>query len=113
MDMISELHIFNNLCTNPTETSYYDISLSDSEKVITYLTFYTAQDGKEIRSLGEAFDSYSKDFYGRNSVYLTAGVPYNAEISCNSDEETVATGNISFSISKSKDSIYERNAELI
>ena len=78
MDMISELHIFNNLCTNPTETSYYDISLSDSEKVITYLTFYTAQDGKEIRIVGEAFDSYSKDFYGRNSVYLTAGVPYNA-----------------------------------
>lgn len=94
----------------PTETGYYDVSVNDSEEVYTSLTFYTSQDGKEIRGLGEAVDVRGEGFYKRNAVYLAGGVSYNVKVDCSdSDEETEMTGYVSFTITKSQDSIYELN----
>ena len=92
----------------PAETGYYDISVSDSEEVYTHLTFYTSQDGKEIRGLGEAVDGRGEGFYERNAVYLAGGVSYNVKVDCSdSDKETEMTGYVSFTITKSQDAVYE------
>lgn len=90
----------------PEETGYYDITVSDSEEVTTYLTFYTSQDGERIRGLGEAFDGPGEGFYERNAVYLSGGVSYNVKVDC-SDEGTEMTGYVSFTITKSQDAVYE------
>ncbi len=91
----------------PEETGYYDVSIRDTDEVTTDMIFYTAQDGKELRNVGEAFDGTSNKTFYRNAVYLAGGVTYNLKVGCYIDEETETTENVSFSFRKSQDSIYE------
>ena len=92
----------------PSETGYYNVSVTDPEDVVTYVSFYKSQNGEMIRGIGEVFDGpCGNGFYVRNAVYLSKGVSYNLKVDCSDGEETEMMGQISITITKSQDSINE------
>ena len=91
------------LTFTPTETGFYDLRFSDTEEFTHInITVYSAKDGAEIGSI-ETWSSC----YERNSVYLVSGASYNLKVECIDGDDSSVTREITLSITKSNDDIYE------